>query len=75
MAKNNYENVKQFCQRIVHLQKSHSKEVRLTREEAISLMGELNQLLINELSKSASRQVNSRASNYVSNVSIDAGKF
>ena len=75
MAKNNYENVKQFCQRIVHLQKSHSKEVRLTREEAISLMGELNQLLINELSKSDSRQVNSRASNYVSNVSIDAGKF
>ena len=76
MAKNNYENVKQFCQRIVNLQKSHSKEIRLTREEAVSIMCELNQLLINESSKSTVNRVNSsRAQNYVRSISIDAGKF
>ena len=75
MAKNNYENVKQFCQRIVNLQKSHSKEIRLTREEAISIMCELNQLLINESAKSTVNRVNSRAQDYVRSVSIDAGKF
>ena len=75
MAKNNYENVKQFCQRIVNLQKSHSKEIRLTREEAISIMCELNQLLINESAKSTVNRVNSKVQDYVRSVSIDAGKF
>ncbi len=75
MAKSNYENVKQFCQRIVNLQKSHSKEIRLTREEAVSIMCELNQLLINESSKFTVNKVNSRAQDYVRSISIDAGKF
>ena len=75
MANNNYENVKQFCQRVINLEKTHSSEIRLTREEAVSIMCELNQLLIKESSKSTVNPVNNRSREYVRSISVDAGTF
>ena len=73
MANNNYENVKNFCQRVINLEKTHSTEIRLTRQEAVSIMCELNQLLIN---KSTSFEVPvSNTPKMVSSVSVDAGTF
>ena len=46
-----YNSIKDFCNRVIHIQKTGSKEVRLTQEEAISLMCELNQLLLNQQQK------------------------
>jgi len=65
-----YNNIKNFCNRIIHLEKSGSKEIRLTKSEAVILMSELNQLLLDrKLTVSApTTPVNS-------NSSFDAGTF
>ena len=68
MAK--YNNIKNFCNRVNHLQKTGSKELRLTQEEAIEIMCELNQLL---LDKQLTVQVPNVESNTQS--SVDAGTF
>ena len=68
-----YEHVKKFCERVINLQKTHSNEIRLTREEAVSIMCELNQMLITE-SISISRPTQT-TQKIVSDLSIDAGKF
>jgi len=68
MAK--YNNIKNFCNRVIHLQKTGSKELRLTQEEAIEIMCELNQLL---LDKQLTVQVPNVESNTQS--SVDAGTF
>ena len=73
MANNNYENVKQFCQRVINLEKTQSSEIRLTREEAVSIMCELNQLLIKETTKF--KVPVSNTPKMVSSVSVDAGTF
>lgn len=69
----NYEHVKKFCERVVNLQKTHSNEIRLTREEAVSIMCELNQLLINESTKIS--QPVQTTQKMVSDLSLDAGSF
>ena len=69
----NYEHVKKFCERIVNLQKTHSNEIRLTREEAVSIMCELNQMLINESTKIS--QPVQATQKMVSDLSLDAGSF
>jgi hypothetical protein len=69
----NYEHVKKFCERVVNLQKTHSNEVRLTREEAVSIMCELNQMLIND-STSYSKPLKAKQK-INSEISLDAGKF
>ncbi len=73
MATNNYENVKNFCTRVINLEKTHSMEIRLTRDEAVSIMCELNQLLINESAKIKVPVSNTQK--IVSSVSVDAGTF
>ena len=73
MATNNYENVKNFCNRVINLEKTHSMEIRLTRDEAVSIMCELNQLLINESAKIKVPVSNTQK--MVSSVSVDAGTF
>ena len=73
MATNNYENVKNFCNWVINLEKTHSTEIRLTREEAVSIMCELNQLLINESAKIKVPVSNTQK--MVSSVSVDAGTF
>ncbi len=69
----NYEHVKKFCERVVNLQKTHSNEIRLTREEAVSIMCELNQMLINESTKIS--QPVQATQKMVSDLSLDAGSF
>ena len=69
----NYEHVKKFCERVVNLQKTHSNEIRLTREEAVSIMCELNQMLINESTK-ISQPVHA-TQKMVSDLSLDAVSF
>ncbi len=69
----NYEHVKKFCERVVNLQKTHSNEIRLTREEAVSIMCELNQMLINESTKIS--QPVQTTQKMVSDLSLDAGSF
>jgi hypothetical protein len=69
----NYEHIKKFCERVVNLQKTHSNEVRLTREEAVSIMCELNQMLIND-STSYSKPLKAKQK-INSEISLDAGKF
>jgi hypothetical protein len=69
----NYEHVKKFCERVVNLQKTHSNEIRLTREEAVSIMCELNQMLINESTKIS--QPVQATQKIVSDLSLDAGSF
>ena len=44
-----YDNIKNFCNRVIHLEKTGSKEIRLTQSEAVVLMSELNQLLLERL--------------------------
>ena len=73
MATNNYENVKNFCTRVINLEKTHSMEIRLTRDEAVSIMCELNQLLINESAKIKVPVSNTQK--MVSSVSVGAGTF
>jgi|TARA_Y100001937_G_scaffold127302_1_gene199124 hypothetical protein len=65
-----YDNIKSFCNRVIHLQKSNSKELRLTQQEAVSLMCELNQLL---LAQKNTVQVPTLESN--TKPSVDAGSF
>ena len=65
-----YDNIKSFCNRVIHLQKSNSKELRLTQQEAVSLMCELNQLL---LAQKNTVQVPTLDSN--TKPSVDAGSF
>ena len=65
-----YDNIKSFCNRVIHLQKSNSKELRLTQEEAVSLMCELNQLL---LTQKNTIQIPNTESKIQS--SVDAGSF
>mgnify|MGYP001455082829 CR=1 FL=1 len=65
-----YDNIKSFCNRVIHLQKSNSKELRLTQQEAVSLMCELNQLL---LAQKNTVQVPTLESN--TKLSVDAGSF
>ena len=69
----NYEHVKKFCERVVNLQKTHSNEIRLTREEAVSIMCELNQMLINESTKIS--QPVQATQKMVSDLSLDAVSF
>ncbi len=69
----NYEHVKKFCERVINLQKTHSNEIRLTREEAVSIMCELNQMLINESTKIS--QPVQATQKMVSDLSLDAGSF
>ncbi len=69
----NYEHVKKFCERVINLQKTHSNEIRLTREEAVSIMCELNQMLINESTKIS--QPVQTTQKMVSDLSLDAGSF
>ena len=65
-----YDNIKSFCNRVIHLQKSNSNELRLTQQEAVSLMCELNQLL---LAQKNTVQVPTLESN--TKPSVDAGSF
>ena len=65
-----YDNIKSFCNRVIHLQKSNSQELRLTQQEAVSLMCELNQLL---LAQKNTVQVPTLESN--TKPSVDAGSF
>ena len=65
-----YDNIKSFSNRVIHLQKSNSKELRLTQQEAVSLMCELNQLL---LAQKNTVQVPTLESN--TKPSVDAGSF
>ena len=66
-----YDNIKNFCNRVIHLEKTGSKEIRLTQSEAVVLMSELNQLLLEQL-KPASVQNTSTQS---TSMSVDAGTF
>jgi hypothetical protein len=65
-----YNNIKNFCNRVIHLEKSGSKEIRLTKSEAVILMSELNQLLLDKKStvQAPAIQINSSSS-------FDAGTF
>ncbi len=65
-----YDNIKSFCNRVIHLQKSNSNELRLTQQEAVSLMCELNQLL---LAQKTTVQVPTSEPN--TKTSVDAGSF
>jgi len=65
-----YSNIKNFCNRIIHLEKSGSKEIRLTKSEAFVLMSELNQLLLEKRSL-----VQPPIVQPVSSDSFDAGGF
>tara|TARA_X000000950_G_scaffold118699_1_gene148709 strand:- start:1382 stop:1588 length:207 start_codon:yes stop_codon:yes gene_type:complete len=65
-----YNSIKDFCNRVIHIQKTGSKEVRLTQEEAISLMCELNQLLLNQQQKIDIPTVKTNTES-----SVDAGVF
>tara|TARA_B100001057_G_scaffold375293_1_gene380066 strand:+ start:744 stop:953 length:210 start_codon:yes stop_codon:yes gene_type:complete len=66
-----YDTIKNFCNRVIHLEKTGSKEIRLTQSEAIVLMTELNQLLLQQL-KPANVQPDSIPEK---KLSIDAGRF
>ena len=66
----NYDNIKNFCNRVIHLEKTGSKEIRLTQSEAVVLMSEINQLLLQQ--NTATPVKDSEPSPIVS---IDAGRF
>jgi len=66
-----YDNIKNFCNKVIHLEKTGSKEIRLTQSEAVVLMAELNQLLLQQL-KPVQIQPNTRPD---IELSVDAGKF
>jgi len=65
-----YNNIKNFCNRVIHLEKSGSKEIRLTKSEAVILMSELNQLLLDR-----KLTVSAPITSVNSNSSFDAGTF
>ena len=73
MANYTYENIKNFCNRVINLERTHSKEIRLTREEAVSIMCELNQLLIKDSTKFQVSTIN--APRVVSSGPVVAGTF
>ena len=66
-----YDNIKNFCNRVIHLEKTGSKEIRLTQSEAVVLMSELNQLLLERLKPA---QVQNTSTQSMS-ASVDAGTF
>lgn len=66
-----YDNIKNFCNKVIHLEKTGSKEIRLTKSEAVVLMTELNQLLLQQL-KPVQIQPNTTPN---IELSVDAGKF
>lgn len=65
-----YDNIKNFCNRVIHLEKTGSKEIRLTQSEAVVLMSELNQLLLERLQPAKSQNIQQTAT-----MSVDAGTF
>jgi len=65
-----YDNIKNFCNRVIHLEKTGSKEIRLTQPEAFILMSELNQLLLERLRPATVQHTEKQSS-----VSVDAGTF
>ena len=65
-----YDNIKNFCNRVIHLEKTGSKEIRLTQSEAIVLMTELNQLLLDQ-----NKSIQVPKDNTKIGQSIDAGRF
>ena len=67
-----YDNIKNFCNRVIHLEKTGSKEIRLTQSEAVVLMSELNQLLLERLQPVRTQGTPSTPPTAVS---IDAGIF
>jgi hypothetical protein len=67
-----YNNIKNFCNRVIHLEKTGSKEIRLTQSEAVVLMSELNQLLLERLHPVKTQDT---LSTPPTSVSIDAGIF
>ena len=67
-----YDNIKNFCNRVIHLEKTGSKEIRLTQSEAVVLMSELNQLLLERLQPV---KIQDTPSTPPTAVSIDAGIF
>jgi len=67
-----YDNIKNFCNRVIHLEKTGSKEIRLTQSEAVVLMSELNQLLLERLQPVKTQGT---PNTQPKAVSIDAGIF
>jgi hypothetical protein len=67
-----YDNIKNFCNRVIHLEKTGSKEIRLTQSEAVVLMSELNQLLLERLQPVKTQDTPRTPPTAVS---IDAGIF
>jgi hypothetical protein len=65
-----YDNIKNFCNRVIHLEKTGSKEIRLTQSEAVVLMSELNQLLLEQRKPVQVQNVKSNR-----DFSVDAGTF
>ena len=65
-----YDNIKNFCNRVIHLEKTGSKEIRLTQSEAVVLMSELNQLLLERLQPAKSQNIQQTTT-----MSVDAGTF
>ena len=65
-----YDNIKNFCNRVIHLEITGSKEIRLTQSEAVVLMSELNQLLLERLQPAKSQNIQQTAT-----MSVDAGTF
>ena len=66
-----YDNIKNFCNRVIHLEKTGSKEIRLTQSEAIVLMSELNQLLLERLKPAQVQNTPTQSTS----ASVDAGTF
>jgi len=66
-----YDNIKNFCNRVIHLEKTGSKEIRLTQSEAVVLMSELNQLLLERLKPAQVQNTSTQSTS----ASVDAGTF
>ena len=66
-----YDNIKNFCNRVIHLEKTGSKEIRLTQSEAVVLMSELNQLLLERLKPAQVQNTSTQSTS----MSVDAGTF
>ena len=65
-----YDNIKNFCNRVIHLEKTGSKEIRLTQSEAVVLMSELNQLLLEQRKPVQVQNIQT-----TKDLSVDAGTF
>ena len=65
-----YDNIKNFCNRVIHLEKTGSKEISLTQSEAVVLMTELNQLLLERLNPVHVQNTRTETPS-----SVDAGTF